>query len=77
MLETIDNELVTAEGKAGFELADATESCHRKDRGVRIPGRGQVGCAPMLSLQEGPTVGCEYRIGSLEAPTWNMKEGQE
>ena len=40
-LSTIDNALIPTEGTASLELPGATESCHRKDRGVRAPRRGQ------------------------------------
>jgi len=36
----MDGALVPTEGTAGLKPADATESCHRKDRGVRAPDRG-------------------------------------
>ena len=40
-LSTIDDALVSTEGTAGLVLAEATGSCHPKDRSIRVPARGQ------------------------------------
>ena len=40
-MSTIDDALVSTEGRAGLVLTDATGSCHRKDGGIRVPAGGQ------------------------------------
>ena len=50
---TIDGALFPTEGSAGLEPADAAESCHRKDRGVRATDRGQGWVQACLDVARG------------------------
>ena len=52
-LSTIDDALVSTEGTAGLVLAEATGSCHPKDR-IRVPARGQSWVRVCLVAGRGP-----------------------